>query len=576
MHNYNPPLKEMLFVLRHMAGIDKLGRADLDEAMLETILDEAGKLARDVLAPLNKSGDLEGSILQGDQVKTPKGFKEAYAAYRDGGWNGVPFNPEFGGQGLPWLLAFAVQEMWQSANLSFGLCPLLNQAAVDAIEQHGTAEQKNIYLAKLISGQWTGTMNLTESHAGSDLGLLKAKAVKQADGTYKITGQKIFITYGEHDLAENIIHTVLARLPDAPEGVKGISLFLVPKFIPDAQGNPGTRNDIKCAGLEHKLGIHASPTCVMQYGEQGGATGWLIGRENEGLRYMFTMMNNARLSVGLQGVAVAERAYQQAFGYANERVQGTRLSDKAGAHVAIIEHPDVRRMLLLMKAQTDAGRMMTYEAALMLDRAHAGDHGARARVELLTPIVKAWCTDMAVRVASEGIQVHGGMGFIEETGAAQYYRDARIPPIYEGTNGIQSMDLALRKVFMNKGQAARAYIAELRQDIAGSPEEKTMQDALDQLERATALVLDRGEKDIEDIAAVSVPYLNLFGGVVAGCRLTQAAHVAQAAGYEESFCLKKRILATFFATHVLPQALAGYHTMDKGGAPVAAFKPEMF
>lgn len=340
---------------------------------------------------------------------------------------------------------------------------MLNQAAVEAIDIHGTQEQKNTYLGKLISGEWTGTMNLTEPQAGTDLAALKSKAVKQADGSYKLTGQKIFITYGEHDCAENIIHMVLARTPDAPEGVKGISLFLVPKFIPDANGNPGAANDLQCVGLEHKMGIHGSPTCTMQYGDNGGATAWLIGHENDGLKCMFTMMNNARLSVGLQGVAIAERAYQHALDYARNRVQGTKISEKSGARVAIIEHPDVRRMLLSMKAQIEAGRMLAYEAAFAIDCAHEGDADAQAKVDLLTPVVKSWCTDMACTVASTGVQIHGGMGFIEETGAAQYYRDARITPIYEGTNGIQALDLSLRKVLANKGVAAAAWVAQAHQ-----------------------------------------------------------------------------------------------------------------
>ena len=427
-------------------------------------------------------------------ITTPKGFKEAYNAYREGGWNAVPFDPEFGGQGLPWALGFPIQEMWQGANMSFGLCPLLNQGAVEAILSHGTQDQKDYYLPKLISGEWTGTMNLTESQAGSDLGLLRTKAEKQGDGSYKITGQKIFITYGEHDFTENIIHLVLARCSDAPDDVKGISLFIVPKFL-----EGGERNALKCIGLEHKLGIHASPTCTMDF---DGASGYLVGEENQGLKYMFTMMNNARLSVGLQGVAIAERAYQHAFSYAGERVQGKSFT--SGERVTIDQHPDIRRMLMLMRAKVMAGRALAYSAAMELDKAAGGDESARTRVGLLTPIVKSWCTDMSVEVASLGVQVFGGMGFIEETGAAQFYRDARILPIYEGTNGIQAMDLVFRKVILDEGQAALAYIAELEEHLGG--------ESLAPLKAATQKIVALGrDKKLEDAAWMASPYLKLFG-----------------------------------------------------------------
>lgn len=572
MSVYKAPVADMKFILKEVVGLSRLEKArDLDDQMIETILEEAGKLATDVLDPLNVTGDRTGAKLEGGKVKTPPGFKEAYRQYREGGWNGVPFNPDYGGQGLPLALAFAVQEMWQSANMSFGLCPMLNQAAVEAIDIHGTQEQKDVYLAKLISGEWTGTMNLTEPQAGTDLAALKSKAVRQPDGSYKLTGQKIFITYGEHDCAENIIHMVLARTPDAPEGVKGISLFLVPKFIPDAQGKPGAANDVQCVGLEHKMGIHASPTCTMQYGDNGGATAWLIGQENDGLKCMFTMMNNARLSVGLQGVAIAERAYQHALDYARNRVQGTKISEKSGARVAIIEHPDVRRMLLSMKAQIEAGRMLAYEAAFAIDCAHQGDDAAQAKVDLLTPVVKSWCTDMACAVASTGVQIHGGMGFIEETGAAQYYRDARITTIYEGTNGIQALDLSMRKILANKGVAAAAWIARARTDIKALPDESGRQAlgaALGALEEATGWMLEQGRNgDLESVAAVNMPYLNAFGAVAGGVMLARAA-----AGGD-----RDRVLtAAFYNSHILP-AYKGYiDTVLHGAAAVCGYPASLF
>ncbi len=572
MSVYKAPVADMKFVLKEVVGLSRLEKAkDLDDQMVETILEEAGKLATDVLDPLNIGGDRTGSKLENGKVKTPPGFKEAYKQYREGGWNGVPFNPDYGGQGLPLALAFAVQEMWQSANMSFGLCPMLNQAAVEAIDIHGTQEQKNTYLAKLISGEWTGTMNLTEPQAGTDLAALKSKAVKQADGSYKLSGQKIFITYGEHDCADNIIHMVLARTPDAPEGVKGISLFLVPKFIPDANGNPGVANDLQCVGLEHKMGIHGSPTCTMQYGDNGGATAWLIGNENDGLKCMFTMMNNARLSVGLQGVAIAERAYQHALDYARNRVQGTKISEKSGARVAIIEHPDVRRMLLSMKAQIEAGRMLAYEAAFAIDCAHEGDESAQAKVDLLTPVVKSWCTDMACTVASTGLQIHGGMGFIEETGAAQYYRDARITPIYEGTNGIQALDLSLRKVLANKGVAAGAWMAEAREAIKSLQDEagrKALGESLDALETATKWMLEQGAKgDLEAVAAVNMPYLNAFGAVAGGVMLARAAVKGD----------QDRVMtSTFYNQHILP-AYKGYiDTVLHGASSVCDYTAAMF
>lgn len=543
---YDPPVPEMKFLLEQVVPVARLKRPDLDAAMVEAILDEAAKLARDVLAPLNREGDKEGAVWKNGEVATAKGFREAYRQYREGGWNAVPFDPAFGGQGLPWLLSFPVQEMWQGANLSFGLCPLLNQGAVDAIHTHGTVEQKSLYLPKLISGEWTGTMNLTEAQAGSDLSLLRTRAQPNGDGTYRISGQKIFITYGEHDLAENIIHLVLARLPDAPPGTRGISLFIVPKWIPDESGNPGRRNDLSCVSLEHKLGIHASPTCTMQFGDGEGATGYLLGQENEGLKGMFTMMNNARLSVGLQGVAIAERAWQAAYAYARERRQGKPLN--GGDTVAIIAHPDVRRMLMTIKSMTSGGRALAYEAASCLDLARAGDAAAQSRVDLLTPIVKAWCTDMAQDVTSLCVQVYGGMGYIEETGVAQLVRDARILPIYEGTNGIQANDLVFRKSLRDGGEALRNLLKECAQDLQ---EQQDAAEALRDAETA-ALFIRNHATDPDTLAAAAVPLLKLLGNLAVAAILERCARAAKSAELETAE--EKRAIADFFIGQCLPSS----------------------
>lgn len=577
MSQYRPPIDDMMFALTRVVGLDGLPQAsELGEDDIRMVLESAGQLASEVLSPLNAIGDRNPSRLENGQVITPPGFKEAYKKYCEGGWNGVPFSPEHGGQGLPLSVAFAVQEMWQSANMAFGLCPMLNQAAVDAIELHGTPEQKTMYLGKLVSGEWTGTMNLTEPQAGTDLGAIRTAAEKQADGTYLLRGQKIFITYGEHDFTPNIIHTVLARVPGAPEGTKGISMFIVPKVLPD-----GRRNDVKCVSLEHKMGIHASPTCVLQYGEERGAVAYLIGRENDGLKYMFTMMNNARLNVGLQGVAVAERAYQHAVAYAKDRVQGSSLNDKGGGRVAIIEHPDVRRMLLSMKAQVEAARGLAYDAAKAMELGRRGDKAAQARADLLTPVVKAWCTDMAQEVASTALQVHGGMGYIEETGAAQFYRDARITPIYEGTNGIQSMDLALRKVVMDGGKSMQTWLEEASidaQNLASSADadwHAELTQGLTGLRRATDALLASGRgNDLETIAAVAAPYLHAFGTVAGAAVMARA--ILQAKDSASDFAAAKMISARFYGTHILPRFRGSIETVMRGGNAVLASGPEFF
>ena len=468
---YAAPTQDLSFILHHLVGLDRLsslpGYEEATPDLVDAVIEEAARLAGDVVAPLNTVGDHEHAVLRDGNVRMPTGFKEAYAQYRDGGWNAVPFDAEYGGQGLPWVVAMAVQEMWQSASMAFGLCPMLNLGAVELIQAHGSEAQKEFWLPKMISGEWTGTMNLTESQAGSDLAAVRTRAEPDGDH-YRISGQKIFITYGDHDLAENIVHMVLARTPDAPPGVKGISLFLVPKYLTNAAGEVTGLNDVRTVSLEGKLGIHASPTCVMAFGDAGGAVGELIGEENRGLQYMFTMMNNARISVGLQGVAVAERAYQQARDYALTRVQGRDMTDPGGDPVTIIHHPDVRRMLLDMKARTEAMRALIFHTAMALDTAkrHPDDGvraAAQAQVDLLTPVAKSWCSDGGVDVASLGVQVHGGMGYVEESGAPQFYRDARIAPIYEGTNGIQAADLAFRKVARDGGASTRAFIAWIRE-----------------------------------------------------------------------------------------------------------------
>lgn len=570
---YMPPVQEMLFVMDKVVGLARLpdhpDLGALDADMVASVLEPAAKLAAELLAPLNRTGDQKGATWKDGTVSTAPGWQEAYNAYRDGGWNAMPFGPNHGGQGLPWLIAFAVQEMWQGANMSFGLCPLLNQGAVEAIEAHGSEAQKEFYLEKLISGEWTGTMNLTEPQAGSDLAAVRTKAERADDGTYKIFGQKIYITYGEHDLAENIIHLVLARLPDAPEGVKGISLFIVPKFLED-----GSRNDVMCTGIEHKLGIHASPTCTMQFGDKGGAIGYLIGKENEGVKYMFTMMNNARLSVGLQGVAIAEASYQKALAYAKERVQGK---------TEIIHHADVKRMLLSMAAQIEAGRMLTYEAALALDLARGGDDKMQEKVDLLTPIVKSWCTDMACTVTSTGVQVHGGMGFVEETGAAQFYRDARILPIYEGTNGIQAADLCFRKIARDEGAAAYRWIAECEGELhhlregAGDDMEviaEAMKGGLMALTDITQWIVKTAKNAPDNVSAVSHYALQAFGIISGGAMMARAALAAQAtisqSGAEADFYDAKILHARFYAEHIMPQADAYAKTVMHGARSVVS------
>jgi len=596
MTDYRAPVQDMRFVLREIAGLPEIGGLPgYEEAtpdLVDAILDEAARLAGEVLAPLNHSGDQQGSVLENGVVRTPEGFPEAYRRYVEGGWNALPFDPDHGGQGLPWTLAVTVQEMWNAANMSFALCPLLNQGAVELLQAHGSPEQKERFLGKMISGEWAGTMNLTEPQAGSDVGALRTRAVPDGEH-WRVTGQKIYITYGEHDLAENIVHMVLARTPEAPAGTRGISLFIVPKFLPDAEGRPGFRNDLRCVSLEHKLGIKASPTCVMSYGDDGGALAFLVGEENRGMEYMFTMMNNARLSVGIQGVAIAERAYQQALAYARQRVQGRAFAARDGEAVPIIRHPDVRRMLMTMRAQTEAARALAYFTTASLDRAKAHpDAAERDRqsleiLELLTPVVKAWCTDLGCEVASLGVQVHGGMGFIEETGAAQHYRDARITPIYEGTNGIQALDLIGRKIMRHDGlpalrllEAVRATQGEVgaSKGAAFSALRRGLDEAADAFEQATGWLMETFRERPEEAAAGATPYLRLTGTLAGGWLLARGALAASRRLADDdgdsAFLEGKIAVARFYADNLLPQAVANAAAAIRGAASTLALEEE--
>lgn len=568
--SYRAPLDDIRLALDHGAGLGAAAaRGDLgdyDAELTSAILDEAARFAADVLAPLNRDGDRIGATIENGEVTTAPGWRDAYRRWVDGGWNGLAAPEEFGGQGLPLAVQAACNEMWSAANLAFGLCPLLTASAIEAIEAHGSDELKRIYLGKLVSGEWTGAMQLTEPQAGSDVGALRTRATKEADGSYRITGSKIFITYGEHDLTDNIVHLVLARLPDAPPGTRGISLFLVPKFLVNADGSLGPRNDIRAAGLEHKLGIHGSPTCTMVMGDKGGATGFLIGEENRGMACMFSMMNPARLAVGLEGVGVADRATQQALAYARDRRQGRATGSPATQSDAIVAHPDVRRMLMTMRALTSAARAICYATAVQIDISRrAKDETARkaaaVRAALLTPIAKAFSTDIGNEVASLGVQVHGGMGFIEETGAAQLFRDARITAIYEGTNGIQAIDLVTRKLMPDKGAAAQALVGELSDIVArvaasndpafGHTAER-LRDALAALDRASEWLLDRGASAPDDALAGATPYLRLFGSALGGCLLAEQAMAARGTNDGAS----RTALARFFAESIAVQASA--------------------
>jgi alkylation response protein AidB-like acyl-CoA dehydrogenase len=583
MSAYQAPLKDMRFVLNDLAGLGEVaklpGYQDATQDTVDAILEEASKFASEVLDPINYSGDQEGSKFSDGEVRTPKGFRDAYKKFCEGGWNALPFEAEWGGQGLPRLVSTPVQEMWKSSNMSFSLCPLLTQGAIEALLLRGSEPLKQAYLPSMVAGKWTGTMNLTEPQAGSDLALVRTKAERSGDH-YLISGQKIFITYGEHDLAENIVHLVLARTPDAPEGVKGISLFIVPKFVPDKDGKPGKRNTAKCASIEHKLGIHASPTAVMVYDK---AVGYLVGEENRGLEYMFIMMNAARFAVGLEGVAIAERAFQRALAFAKERVQGRDLVGGGGS-VPIIRHPDVRRMLMLMKSQAEAMRALAYTTAAALDFAQRHpDKELRKKhqafVDLMIPVVKGWCTETGIEVASLGVQVHGGMGFVEETGAAQYLRDARITTIYEGTTGIQAMDLVGRKIAREGGATAKAWLAELKKldaKLASHPEiRKGLSEGAKAVEDSVDFIV--GSKDPRAQFAGAVPFLKLMGIVAGGWQMARAALAAEKKVSEDkAFYEAKIATARFYADHVLVQAPGLRNTVVNGAAGVMALSEEQF
>ncbi|MCW2282980.1 alkylation response protein AidB-like acyl-CoA dehydrogenase [Rhodoblastus acidophilus] len=581
MTAYRAPVRDMIFSMRAVGGLAEVaalpGNEEVSDDLIEAIFEEAAKFAGDVLAPLNQSGDKAGCVVKDGVVTTPPGFKAAFEAFCENGWHAMPASSAWGGQGLPQLVSAPVTEMWTASNLAFSLCQMLTTGAISAIEHHGSDAQKELYLAKMTSGQWTGTMNLTEPQAGSDLAAVRTKAVPDGDH-YRISGSKIFITWGEHDCAENIIHLVLARLPDAPAGVKGISLFVVPKFLVNPDGTLGARNDVVCASLEHKLGIHASATAVMSFGDKGGAIGFLVGEANRGLEYMFTMMNHARFGVGMQGVGVAERAMQQAFSYALERVQGRPIGCEAGKPIAY--HPDVKRMLLDMKARVEALRATAYFTAGRMDVAQKSPDAAAAKkaqalVDLLVPVVKGVSTESSVWIASTGVQVHGGMGYVEETGAAQYFRDARITPIYEGTTGIQANDFVGRKIARDGGAAAKTLIADLQADVG---DDAALSAALKTFGDVVGWIADTHAKNPERTAAGAVAALNLAGIVIGGCLLEKQARAAKAqlAGGDAVFLNGKIAISGYFTAHVLPQVEGLARAITQGHEAINAFDPGAF
>ena len=598
--NYVAPIKDMQFVLNELAGLKQIqtlpGCEDATDETVTAVLEENARFVGEVVAPLNRAGDVEPARWDNGRVITTPGFKQAFDAFVQAGWQGVQHPSEFGGQGLPKVLAAPCMEMLQSANLSFALCPLLTDGAIEALLTAGTDEQKSTYIHRLIEGSWTGTMNLTEPQAGSDLAQVRTRAVPQGDGAYRLFGQKIFITFGEHDLAENIVHLVLARTPDAPEGVKGISLFIVPKFLFDAEGTLGKRNDVYCASIEHKLGIHGSPTCVLLFGDGKGdvgegAIGYLVGEENRGLEYMFIMMNAARFQVGMQGIAVCERAYQQAVWYAKDRVQSRAVEGSSGP-VSIIRHPDVRRMLMFMRANTEAARAVAYVAAGHNDIAHHHPDAERraaskAAYEYLVPIVKGWSTEMSIDVTSTGVQVHGGMGFIEETGAAQYYRDARILTIYEGTTAIQANDLIGRKTSRDGGATAKRFAAEMRATAAELDKAGgdcaviagRLRAAVTSYEEVIDFVVGAFKGDVLAAYAGSVPYLKLAGVVHGGWQMARAALAATPllqAGQDPDFHRAKIATARYFADHILVTAGGLAAAAKEGSTGTLALAEEQF
>jgi 3-(methylthio)propanoyl-CoA dehydrogenase len=598
--SYAAPIKDMLFDLKHLANIDEIAKLPgFEDAGFDTaqaVLEECARFNEGVVAPLNVDGDRQPSTWKDGEVTTAPGFKEAYRQYAEGGWQALQHPPEYGGQGLPKVVGALCAEILNSANLSFALCPLLTDGATEALLTAASDELKAVFLAKLVSGEWTGTMNLTEPQAGSDLALVRTKADPQPDGTYRISGTKIFITYGEHDMAKNIVHLVLARVTGAPEGVKGISLFVVPKFLVNQDGSLGARNDVRCVSIEHKLGIKASPTAVLQFGDAGGATGYLVGQENRGLEYMFIMMNAARYAVGVQGIAVAERAYQQAAAYAKDRVQSRPVDGSINASAPIIHHPDVKRMLMTMRAYTEGCRAMASVAAAAYDAAHHHpDADVRrqnqAFYEFMVPLVKGYSTEMSLEVTSLGVQVHGGMGFIEETGAAQYYRDARILPIYEGTTAIQANDLVGRKTARDGGQTAKAIAAqigetELELTAVDSAAARSVLKRLAAARQAFLDVVDfvagQTKASPNAVFAGSVPYLMLAGNLMAGWQLARSLLVAErmlaegGAGEDPSFLHAKIATARFYADHILVKAPGLRDEIVEGADSVTALPVDAF
>ncbi len=597
MSDYRAPVKDMRFVMDEIVGLDEIaqlpGYEEATPDMADAILDEAAKFTGGVLAPLNRIGDQQGCRLDAGGVTTADGWKDAYKAFCDSGWNGLAMPVDFGGQGLPETFGIAVKEMTASANMAFSLCPMLTGGSILAMLTCASDELKAVYLEKMITGEWTGTMNLTEPQAGSDLALLRSRAEPQADGSYRVFGQKIFITYGDHDMTDNIVHLVLARLPDAPAGVRGISLFLVPKFLVNTDGSLGERNDAYCVSIEHKLGIHASPTAVLAFGDNGGAVGYLLGEANRGLEYMFIMMNEARMGVGLQGVALGERAYQQALGYARERKQG-RDAVTGEALVTIDHHPDIRRMLMAMKSRVEACRATTYYAAGLLDRAHAGTDAEQKKrdlwlAEFMIPIVKGGGTEMGIEVTSLGIQVYGGMGYIEETGAAQHWRDSRITTIYEGTTGIQANDLIFRKLMRDQGATARVVFGEVAATARALAESdraelqaigRRLDAGLKAWSEATDWLLANAKTGVSGVLTAAVPYLDLAVIVSGGWLMGKAALAA--AGYLEKgegdlpFYKAKLASAAFYADQMLPQAAAKAATVMAGDVALAGMGDELF
>jgi alkylation response protein AidB-like acyl-CoA dehydrogenase len=592
MAEYQAPLADMKFVLRELVDLREVtqldGFGDVTPDVAEAVLDEGAKFAASVLSPLNRSGDMQGARWQDRQVLTASGWQQAYSRFVADGWNALSCPAKFGGQNLPRVVSALVEEMWQGANMAFALCPMLTRGAIEAIELRGSQAQMRTYIPKLVAGEWTGTMVLTESQAGSDLSAVRTRAIPQGDGRYRLEGQKIFITYGDHDLTDNIVHLVLARIVGAPEGVKGISLFVVPKFLVNEDGSVGARNDVECISIEHKLGIHASPTCVLGFGQNGGAFGELIGEENRGLEYMFIMMNAARYSVGIEGVGISERAYQRALSFARERVQSTEAGVRGGARVTLVHHPDVRRMLLLMKSQVEAMRALAAVIAVSLDsaRLHPLEEQRQrhqAFADLMIPVIKGWCTENSVEIASLGIQVHGGVGFVEETGAAQHLRDARITPIYEGTTGIQANDLIGRKLARDGGHAARTLIAQMRALIAAqagasqlSQDAAALAAAVDALEGAVGYVVENYAKDIRSVSVGAVPLLKLFGIVAGGWQMLRAASISHRrlgedrSSADAGFYQAKISTARFYADHVLSQAPGLAHSVIHGAAAALA------